>query len=92
MIIDWTALVERLGSLRPDGESGGTDYAKRALEDIPGDENIASGVELILSYGRGAEVAMNVLTHITSRKALMLAYAAYQRAAESPRRVANQAP
>jgi hypothetical protein len=35
---DWQRLVSELGLLRADGESGGSDYARRALELIVGED------------------------------------------------------
>jgi hypothetical protein len=78
MTIDWTQLARDVGSLRADGESGGTEYAQRALEQILGEENLQGAVDLVLAYGPGSELAMNVLRHIRSRRATEMAYEAYR--------------
>ena len=78
IVIDWTQLARDVGSLHDGGEAGGTAYATAALDRILGEDNIASAVELIVSGGRGGELAMNVLRHIHSERAARLAYAIYR--------------
>lgn len=79
MITDWTLLAKRLGSLKEDGsESGGTSYAKLALEDILGEEWILSTVDFILTYKKGSELALNCLVHLETEKAVQYAYKLYK--------------
>jgi hypothetical protein len=79
MTTDWKQLARQLGSLRDDGsESGGDDYAKKALDEILGDEWIESAVEHIVSFKRGRELAMNCLRYLHSTKATNYAYRVYK--------------
>jgi hypothetical protein len=79
MITDWKQLARQLGSLRDDGsESGGDDYAKKAFDEILGDEWVESTVEHIVSFKRGRELAMNCLRYLHSNKATNYAYRVYK--------------
>ncbi len=78
MSIDWLKLARDVGSLRDDGESGGTRFAQVALESILGEANIRNAVDLILASPPGNELAMNVLQHIMSWQATEMAYEAYK--------------
>jgi hypothetical protein len=80
MSIDWVKLAREVGSLRDDGESGGTRYAQLALERILGEANIRHAVDLILDAVPGAELTMNVLQHIMSWQATEMAHEAYKTA------------
>src|SRR5579862_9073280 len=59
--IDWRALAERLGTLRPDGEIGGSDPGYRALEEILGPRALRAAVDYYVAYHPGAELARSVL-------------------------------
>lgn len=78
MSIDWTGLAREVGSLQETDERGGTFFAELALESILGEENIRNAVNHILEFRPGSELAMNVLRHITSLKAIEMAYLAYK--------------
>lgn len=74
MSIDWAHYVQEFGA----ESSFGTDLARRVLERILGEENIARAVQLILEEEPGWTVAQSVLVHITSKRAVEMAYQAYQ--------------
>lgn len=79
MITDWYLLAKKVGSIKEDGsESGGTAYAKLALESILGVEWIYSTVDFILAYKRGIELALNCLVELESEKAVEYAYQIYK--------------
>ncbi len=74
MSIDWAHFVDEFGV----ESSFGTHLAERVLERILGDENIATAVQLVLDEEPGWTAAQSVLVHITSERAIELAYQAYQ--------------
>lgn len=76
--VDWVQLAKDVGSLRDDGETGGTRVAQRALERILGEQNLRGAMELILAGQPGAELALSVLVHLCSEQVAELAYAEYQ--------------
>src|SRR5262245_31231734 len=59
--IDWHALAERLGTLRADGESGGSELGRRALEVILGPEALRAAVDYYAAGLPGAELARSAL-------------------------------
>jgi len=59
--VDWRALAERLGTLRADGESGGSDLGRRALELILGADALRAAVDYYVAALPGAELARSVL-------------------------------
>lgn len=75
MITDWDILGKEIGS-----ESGGHDYAQKALEEVLGAEWITATVEYIMSFERGSEFAMNCLRLLKSEKAVLYAYDVYKNA------------
>ena len=58
--IEWTKLAERLGTLRPDGESGSDSYARLALCEILG-TGLADAVEHYVEGLPGFELVRSVL-------------------------------
>jgi hypothetical protein len=74
MSIDWARFAEEFGAER----GFGTHLAEGVLERILGEENIARAVQLILDEEPGWTAAQSVLVHITSERAVELAYQAYQ--------------
>lgn len=59
--IDWKQLANDLGTLRPDGESGGTYLACQALERILGDSEWRAAVDYYVRNRQGYELARSVL-------------------------------
>lgn len=78
MTTNWKELAAKIGSLHQDGESGGEDYAEKALEEILGQEWIEDTVEHSISFKPGREIAMNCLRYIRSKKAVQYAYCIYK--------------
>ena len=77
---DWEKIGEIVGSL--DGnkniELGGNDLAKKAIEEILGEEWIKTTVDHIVQVKRGSELAMNCLRLLESEKATIYAYDIYK--------------
>jgi hypothetical protein len=78
MAIDWIQLARDVGSIHDNGESGGTAYAQAALERIIGEENLRDAVEVAISSRPGAELTMNILRYIHSKRAAEIAYEHYK--------------
>ena len=79
MLTDWIILAKQVGSLHDDGsESGGDDYARKAFDEILGDEWIEKTVDHIVSFRHGQELAMNCLRYLHSAKATHYAYHIYK--------------
>ncbi len=80
MKTDWKKLGLEVGSIKPNSyaESGGTMFAKKALDKILGDEWIRHTVDHALTLGPGAELAMNCLSHLSSSAAAKYAYSIYK--------------
>ncbi|MBL7718693.1 MAG: hypothetical protein JNL72_07650 [Flavipsychrobacter sp.] len=81
MKVDWKELAIKIGSIRsesPNCESGGNDYARRAFEEILGDEWVKDTVEYAISGRGGQEIAMNCLRLLSSEKGCMYAYEIYK--------------
>lgn len=81
---DWEKIGEIVGSL--DGnkniELGGNDFAKKAFEEILGEEWIKTTVDHIVQIKRGSELAMNCLRLLESEKATIYAYEIYKKSNE----------
>ena len=77
-VIDWTKLALELGSIGENYERGGTAYAELALERILGEEAIHAAVSFILDGEPGSELAVSVLRHIVSLKAIEISYQIYK--------------
>lgn len=77
---DWEKIGIKVGSL--DGnkniELGGNDLAKKAIEEILGEEWINTTVDHIIHVKRGSELAMNCLRLLESEKATNYAYEIYK--------------
>ena len=77
---DWEKIGIKVGSL--DGnkniEIGGNDLAKKAFEEILGEEWIKTTVDHIIQVKRGSELAMNCLRLLESEKATIYAYEIYK--------------
>jgi hypothetical protein len=79
MITDWISIGKKVSSIHENGtESGGNDYAQKALEEILGEEWIATTVEHAISFKPGSEVAMNCLRLLKSERGVLYAYNVYQ--------------
>ncbi len=78
MNTDWEKLGIKIGSIKKDGESGGTIYAQKAFEEILGEEWIKDTVDKAILCERGSELAMNCLRHIASDCAADYAYKIYK--------------
>jgi hypothetical protein len=72
--IDWEELASRLGLLTADGESSGSDQARRALELILGEDALRASVDYYLAYGRGSELARSVLWQLHPWSAMSYCY------------------
>lgn len=59
--VDWPTLAQKLGTLRDDGESGGSDLGRQALELIVGVDTLRSTVDYYIAGGPGSELARSVL-------------------------------
>jgi hypothetical protein len=59
--IDWEKLAAEFGLLKADGELGGNEYAKRALEVIIGEDVLRASVDHYIGRHRGSELARSVL-------------------------------
>jgi hypothetical protein len=59
--VDWHALALDLGTLRDDGESGGSDLGRRALEVIVGADALRAAVDHYVAGHPGGELARSVL-------------------------------
>ena len=77
---NWENIGLKVGSL--DGnkqiELGGNDLAKKAFEEILGEEWIQTSVDHIVQVKRGSELAMNCLRLLESEKASNYAYEIYK--------------
>lgn len=60
--IDWRDLAQKLGSLHEDGESGGSDLGRRALELIVGVDALRNAVDYYIEGKPGSELARSVLS------------------------------
>jgi len=59
--VDWHAIATRLGTLRADGESGGSDLGRRALELVLGPDTLRAAVDYYVAGRPGGELARSVL-------------------------------
>jgi HEAT repeat protein len=59
--LDWERLAREAGAIREDGEAGGSDFARRALEAIIGPEAWRAAVDHYVECRPGAELARSVL-------------------------------
>ena len=72
--IDWHKLSAELGLLRADGETGGSDDARRALELIIGEDALRASVDHYIAYRRGYELARSVLWQLRPWSAMRYCY------------------
>ncbi len=83
MKTDWERLGLKLGSIKYkdgsyEGETGSSELAKEAIEEVLGDNWIKETTEYAISFKPGAELAMNCLRLISSYKAAEHAYNLYK--------------
>lgn len=78
MNTDWKQVGIEIGLITNNSESGSTEYAKLAFENILGEKWIKEAVEKAMTNDQGSELAMNCLRHISSRLAADYAYSIYQ--------------
>ena len=76
--IDWEQLARQLGSLRQDGESSGSDAAKRALELRLDEDRLRAAVDYYIAGGPGAELARSVLWRVHPWSAMQRCYEIYR--------------
>jgi hypothetical protein len=76
--IDWEQLAEQLGTLKADGESGGSDVAKRAIELLLGEQQLRDAVDHYVAGGRGSELTRSVLWQLQPWSAMKRCYEIYQ--------------
>lgn len=62
--IDWEALARGLGTLTDNGESSSTQFARKALETIIGEDSLKDAVDYYIKGGPGSELARSVLWHL----------------------------
>jgi hypothetical protein len=86
--IDWEQLARQLGLLRPDGESGGSDSALRAIELLLGEDNLKAAADYYVSGGPGGELARNVLWQLRPWSAMQRCHEIYRSGADVETRCA----
>ena len=72
--IDWQKLSDELGLLKPDGEAGGSEDARRALELIIGEDTWRATVDHYVASRRGSELARYVLWQLRPWSAMSHCY------------------
>lgn len=75
--IDWKMLAIRVRSLHENGESGGDSYARRAIVEILGQEEISRLVDHYVNFNPGAELVRSILWLLQPREAMERCYAIY---------------
>ncbi len=80
--IDWQKLSAELGLLKPDGEAGGSDDARKALELIIGEDALRASVDHYVAYRRGYELARSVLWQLRPWSAMSHCYEIFKRPKE----------
>lgn len=85
MKTNWTQLAYELGSanLQDNYESGGTEFAQKALEKILGKSFIINTIEHILAHKKGSEIALNTLSLLRSEVACCYLYEVFQTSTEN---------
>ncbi|MFC2107522.1 hypothetical protein ACFLRY_04205 [Bacteroidota bacterium] len=76
----WKKIALKIGSIQSENdtlEQGGTEFAKRAMEEILGEEWIKDAVKYAMDGEIGSEIAMNCLRLISSVEAAKYAYCIY---------------
>ena len=76
--IDWEALAKQVGSLKADGESGGDQSARRALELLLGEEKLCEAVDYYISGRPGSELVRSVLWLLHPWSAMKYCYDIYK--------------
>lgn len=76
--ISWKTLAEHLGTLRDDGEVGGSNYARQAIEVLIGEESLRQAVEYYIAGEPGSELARAVLWEIQPWSAMEHCYDIYK--------------
>ena len=76
--INWQALAQQLGTLRPSGERGGDEPARHALDLIIGEEQLRAAVDHYLAHRPGFELVRSVLRVLHSWVAARYCYEVYQ--------------
>jgi hypothetical protein len=77
-ISNWKDLAQHLGSIGQNSESGGTDWAIKALDVILGEEFLKSAVDWCIGGEKGSELSRSVLRHVHSNVALEYCYSIYK--------------
>jgi ribosomal protein S18 acetylase RimI-like enzyme len=72
--IDWAALARRLGTLRDDGERGGTVEGQRALSELLGERELRAAVDYYVTSGPGSELVRSVLILLRPWTAMQRCY------------------
>jgi hypothetical protein len=62
--VDWHTLAQKLGSLHDDGESGGSDLGRQALELIVGVDALRAAVDYYVAREPGSQLARSVLAFL----------------------------
>src|SRR4051812_43307752 len=78
MAIDWKQLGQQLGTLRVDGESGGSSEALRAIELLLGEDQLRAAVDYYVAGHRGCELARSVLWQLHPWSAMQRCYEIYR--------------
>ena len=87
MRIDWKDIAGRVGSLRDNGERGGTRYATKALAMLLGDDALVEAVDYYVSQLTGSELARSVLWLLRPPAAMRRCYQLYREATDRETRV-----
>jgi hypothetical protein len=72
--IDWEKLATDLGALTPNGETGGSEPARRALELLIGEDALRSSVDYYIDRRPGSELARSVLWQLRPWCAMSYCY------------------
>jgi hypothetical protein len=86
--IDWTAIAHALGTIRPDGESGGSNTAKLALEMILGRDALRCAVDFYVACKAGRELVRAVLWMLHPWSAMERCYEIYKTCDDRENRIA----
>ncbi len=68
--VDWHALAHKLDTLYPDGEKGGSDLGRQALELIVGVDALRSAVDYYIAGDPGSQLAHSVLAFLQPSSAM----------------------
>ena len=82
--IDWQTLASEFGLLKANRECSGSDYARRALEQIVGEDALRRSVDYYVAGHRGSELARSVLWQLRPWSAMSYCYEIFKGPNELP--------